>query len=122
MKTYIFQNQILTYSKAITGIATSTDIADRETCHVALSAAQVAFSEANPNASVLEVYNMKLNEPAPVTPIPSAELRRRAYQMESDELFRIYLIYKDLEKTPEEIEAARVAWISKRDEIKSMYP
>lgn len=122
MKTYIFQSQILTYSKTLVGIAVSTDIANRETCHIPLSAAQVAFSEANVNASVLEVWNMKLNEPAPVQPIPSAELRRRAYQRESDELFRIYLIYKDLGKSPEEIEAARVAWISKREEIKSMYP
>lgn len=120
---YIHQNQILDIEIfKNSGYQTSDNIEDRFEALIPLNEAQEAFSEQNKNASVMEIWNCKLNEVIVVTPIENSLLRSQAYRMESDELFRIYLIYKDLEKTPEEIEAARLAWITKRDEIKVMYP
>ena len=80
---YIHQNKI--FDLEITdnsGYPVGSDITEQNEKFIALSDNQVSFLEANPNASVNEVWNMKLNDPVIMPEIPVAERRLNAFKYE----------------------------------------
>lgn len=80
---YIFKNKIVDYGKDISDSVTVSDnYDDRFKCHVKISDEQEQFYSNNPNASIYEIWNMKLNEVVePVQPTAD-EQRKAAYSME----------------------------------------
>ena len=87
-KKYIYKNRIVT-ADLPDGYAVSNKLEDNTSIHVELSDEQVAFLEANPEASMMEVWNMEIRVPIVPEPINEQALKEMMFNSDLclDDLF-----------------------------------